>query len=114
MSNSFSSNELVFPRSLGKQGSFKTIRGTFARFGRVYREGPGGTSVYDKKVLLKDVETLDKRFGTDHLWIDYCSELKGIKSGDIVQLSGVVAPYSGKHKKDNHLINIQNILINPN
>lgn len=101
-------------RSLGKEGSFRTVRATFIRRGGFWREGKGGKPTWEPKFLFRNVESLDKRFGTSHFWLDYVKDFNKLKKGDIVQFSGVVKMYHGKGFKSNYyLSNIQNVLINP-
>lgn len=101
-------------RSLGKKGTFRTVRATFVSRGGFWREGKGGVPVWEPKFLFKNIESLDKRFGTDHLWLDFKKEFNTLKKGDIVQFSGIVEVYHCKGKSNCNLSNIQNILINPN
>lgn len=109
-------NKLIFSqkRSLGKKGTFRTVKATFVSKGGFWREGKGGIPIWEPKFLFKSVESLDKRFSTDHLWLDFKNEFNTLKKGDIVQFSGIVGIYHCKGKSNYHLSNIQNILINPN
>ena len=81
-------------RSLGKPGSFRTFTGTYIRFGKSWRQGKGGKPWYDKKALFRNLDSLDHRFGADHIWLDWVPEFNGLKEGDKVRLSGVVQEYN--------------------
>jgi len=95
-------------RSLGKEGSFRNVNAVFSRAGTVQVIKKGGKPGFRKTACFRDVESTDRRFGADHLWVDWLPEFDGLRSGDKVQFSGVVKTYSCKGRQNVTLDKIQN------
>lgn len=80
-------------RNLGKPGSFRRVQAVYVKSGKIWRDGKGGKRVFDRKALFRDVKTIDGRYGTDHLWVDWKSEFEVLKPGDKVEFGGIVQTY---------------------
>ena len=104
-------------RNLGKPGSFRRVKATYIKYGKTWRDGKGGRRVFDKKALFRNVVSLDGRYGTDHLWVDWVDDFDILVPGDSVLFSGVVQSYTAKgnngdlYRTNTHLVHIQDVKV---
>ncbi len=73
------------------EGQRVTFTASFDRYG-VYRKH----GVVGKTILLKDVRTLDGRFVTQHIWLNYTAGFDkegSFRQGERIRFTAMVKPY---------------------